>query len=279
MEVKLVKFVEEIFMRFKKNSETMEFKEELTNNLIEKYRDYIKDGLSEEDAYEKSIESLGDLEEVLGETPLAKDNDKSKVYSSFSFGDYKRIDLSELNLSGTKFNCSSLDESKFVNTIFDDCKFNFSGIQSSNFSKAKLNNCTFKASHLANSSFRSAEIKNNTFSAINLEKADFSEVEIADTKFSKCNFSETIFCSSMFKNIEFSTTNLEGCNFENSKIENVNFGFSNLKSCSFKNATIINVTAKCDLRKIDFSKLKIDRISYALFKANGAKLDDVEFVE
>lgn len=73
MEYKIRVYLDELFASAPNTQKAYEMKVELTENLIEKYNDYIAEGRTEEDAYNLTILSIGDVGELfasLQETPV-----------------------------------------------------------------------------------------------------------------------------------------------------------------------------------------------------------------
>lgn len=62
---KLKKYIEDLFKEYPKTKKTRELKEELLADLSEKYNDLIKEGKSENDAYQEIISSIGDIDEII----------------------------------------------------------------------------------------------------------------------------------------------------------------------------------------------------------------------
>ncbi len=54
-DLKIKEYVEDLFENAPKNKRTMEFKEELLANLLEKYNDLVESGVEREVAYNKVI--------------------------------------------------------------------------------------------------------------------------------------------------------------------------------------------------------------------------------
>lgn len=65
MERKLREYMDHLFAQAKPTRSTVELKEEMLQNLIEKYRDLLAEGKSEEAAYNIAIASVGDISELL----------------------------------------------------------------------------------------------------------------------------------------------------------------------------------------------------------------------
>lgn len=64
MKDKIQKHIDVLFTDAPKTRKTMELKEELTQNTIEKYEDLVSDGYREEDAFQNVIGSIGDVSEL-----------------------------------------------------------------------------------------------------------------------------------------------------------------------------------------------------------------------
>lgn len=65
MERKLREYMDRLFSQAKPTRSTVELKEEMLQNLIEKYHDLLAEGKSEEAAYNIAIASVGDISELL----------------------------------------------------------------------------------------------------------------------------------------------------------------------------------------------------------------------
>ena len=66
-DLKIKEYVEELFENTPKNKKSMEFKEELLANLLEKYNDLVESGMEKEVAYNKVIGSIGNVEDLFSE--------------------------------------------------------------------------------------------------------------------------------------------------------------------------------------------------------------------
>lgn len=64
MEEKIKRHMDDLFEDAPKTRKTMELKEEMTQNTIEKYHDLLSENYSEEDAYQNVIHSIGDVTEL-----------------------------------------------------------------------------------------------------------------------------------------------------------------------------------------------------------------------
>ncbi|MDD4164969.1 MAG: permease prefix domain 1-containing protein [Eubacteriales bacterium] len=78
MNEKLRAYIENLFEDAPKNKKTIELKEEILQNLIDKYNDLIDEGKGTEAAYNIAIASVGDISELINE--LNKSNPFSSEY-------------------------------------------------------------------------------------------------------------------------------------------------------------------------------------------------------
>lgn len=67
MEKKIIKYVDGVFAEVPTSERSQRIKEEIVQNLIDKYRDLIKSGKPEEDAYAIAISSGGDLSGIVAD--------------------------------------------------------------------------------------------------------------------------------------------------------------------------------------------------------------------
>lgn len=65
MKSKIDKYLNDLFVDVYENNQLIELKEEIATNLQEKIDDFINSGDSEEKAFSKSVDSLGDLSELV----------------------------------------------------------------------------------------------------------------------------------------------------------------------------------------------------------------------
>ena len=57
-------YIDELFSEGPKTRKAMDLKEEMAQNTIEKYQDLISEGYQQEDAYQRVIDSIGDVTEL-----------------------------------------------------------------------------------------------------------------------------------------------------------------------------------------------------------------------
>lgn len=65
MKIKLRMYVENLFEGAPKSVEVIEIREEILQNVMERYEDLIRDGKSEDEAYSIAVSGIGDVNELL----------------------------------------------------------------------------------------------------------------------------------------------------------------------------------------------------------------------
>ena len=74
MKDKLRNFIESLFEDAPKNKQTIELKEEMLQNLIDKYNDLVDSGKSSEAAYDIATASIGDIHELIRQIEKREEN-------------------------------------------------------------------------------------------------------------------------------------------------------------------------------------------------------------
>lgn len=79
-------YVHGIFAPYKGIKSADELKEELMQSLNEKFNDYKKQGYTDDEAYKRTIDSVGDVSELVKSIDPYHNENKEKMYGSFSNG-------------------------------------------------------------------------------------------------------------------------------------------------------------------------------------------------
>ena len=74
MNDKLRNFIESLFEDAPKTKQTIELKEEMLQNLIDKYNDLVDSGKSSEAAYNIATASIGDINELISQIGKTEEN-------------------------------------------------------------------------------------------------------------------------------------------------------------------------------------------------------------
>ena len=231
--------LDKIFGPYADLNNVKDLKEELYSDLLEKMNDYISQGIDEDSAFEKTINSIGDVSGLIGEIC---DNTRAL----------------QMHV-GIDFSMSPLKNSDMSNTKVIDGKFNYTELIGSNFSNSVLKGSIFKCS--------------------DMRECIFDGADLTDVEFNKSDLSRSSFRNAKIENTRFHLSDLRGVSFEGLKITGANFDYAGLKGTSFKNTILINVSFKTDVKKTDFDGAKMDKLSYALLKAFNADLKNVTILE
>lgn len=197
-----------------------------------------------------------------------------------SNGNWVDADFSGLKDLKDRFSSSNIKNCKFVKSdlsgltlrgnVITACDFSQSNMRSGKIYASDISKSTFKETNLIDAEVQQSEIKNCNFDNSNLSGAQF-----INSNFQKNAVESTVLKHTSFKNIGFSeitfSGNLEDCSFENCSFKRV----------KFVNATFLNTFFKHNRKfsKVEFIDCKVDKLTFAFLKSNGAKLDHITIIE
>ncbi|MEG6520995.1 pentapeptide repeat-containing protein [Desulfotomaculum sp. 1211_IL3151] len=238
MNEKLKKYLDGIFAPYDDLKAVQELKEELFNDLQEKLNDLKNEGYDEDTAYNTTINSIGEVSEII-----------ESIHT-------KTCELQQM--VGMDFSKSNLPNSDFKAVKVLDGKFNYSNLQGSDFSHSDLSNSSFKCS--------------------NLNHVKFDGTNLTDAKIEKSSLKGASFKNSELKGTIFKYSDLSGVCFDHQTLHGTNFDYSGLKGTTFRHAVLRNVSFKTDVKKAIFDGATMDKLTYALLKGYRAKLDNVTVI-
>lgn len=240
MSEQLARYLDSQFAPYEDSPATRELKEELLGNLREKLADYKRQGCDDETAYYNTVQSVGDIGEIIKTLPAGSGELLEMPQKDFSDADLRNRDLKRV---------------KIHYGLFDD---------------STLRGADLRGSDLTGSSFDSADLKNVRFDGANLSGAKIYEADLRGATLNGCRFDNTIFAGS----------DLSGVQFDNQTFTGTIFDEAVLKGTSFKNAIFREVSFReaIDIRKANFEGAIMDRHTYASLKAGNAHLGNVTLV-
>ncbi|MGP4040992.1 pentapeptide repeat-containing protein [Gracilibacillus sp. D59] len=241
MSEKLKKYIDGLFLPYKQSHSVVEIKEELMNNLQEKLHDLKDQGYDEETAFSMTVNSIGDVSEMLEDLPEGNSGDLEEQKPM----DFTKMDLRESDFKGVN-------------------------LQRSEFSKSDMRGSDFTGANLSNSQFVACDLRNVIFDHAVLKGA----------KVSKTDLSKTSFKNSVLDETDLSYSNLSGVDFENHTFNGTNFYCAGLKGVNFKNAVFRNVSFKYAYycHKATFDGATMDKVTFAVLKGNKADLTNVTVI-
>jgi uncharacterized protein YjbI with pentapeptide repeats len=256
MNEKLKNHLDNIFSPYEDLKQVRELKEELYVDLQEKLNDLKNEGYDDADAYNKTIQSIGDISELVESIREKTIEIQKQINMNFSISDLKFSDL-----KGVKA---------------QQGKFNYSDLKGSDFSQSDLSGSSFKCSNLENADFNgtnlsNANINKSNLKGANLQNANLTKAEIRSSELKGATFQNTILDGTNFKG-----SDLSGVCFDNQRLVGTNFDSTGLRGTSFKNAELINVSFRTDVKKTVFDGATMDKLTYALLKGYKANLENVK---
>ena len=238
MNEELTRYLDGLFATYEDTHAVEDLKEELRYDLEEKLRDLKNQGYDDETAYQMTIDSIGDISEIM-ETISAKTKELLQlVRKNFSASDLRNADLTGIAVHDGKFNGSD-----------------FRGTD-------------FSGSDLTNSSFKWSDLINARFDGANLSGAKFLTSDLRNASFNGC----------VMENTSFRAAVLSGVSFDNQTFIGTVFDHAELNGTTFRNAVFRNVSFKADVKKAVFDGATMDKLTYAILKGNGAKLTNVTVI-
>ncbi|RDY25983.1 hypothetical protein CHL78_015490 [Romboutsia weinsteinii] len=82
MNHKIEKYVSNLFENAPKTKKNYELKEEITSNVNDKYYDLLESGMDENEAYNKAISNIGDVEELISYDFMKQDDEVQRKRSA-----------------------------------------------------------------------------------------------------------------------------------------------------------------------------------------------------
>jgi transcriptional regulator with XRE-family HTH domain len=197
-----------------------------------------------------------------------------------SEGNWIDADFSGLKNLKDKFSASNIKNCKFINSDLSGLTLKGNEISGCDFSFSDLRNSKIQASEISKSSFKDcslidAEINQSEINSCKFDNANLSGAEFVNCNLQLSTIDTAILKHTSFKNIGFANLvfggNIEDCSFEN----------CSFKTVKFQNATIINTFFKHNRKfnRVEFIDCKVDKLTYAFLKTNGAKLDSISIIE
>ncbi len=258
MDEQLKDFLNKKFHPYNDLKIVKELKEELYYDLKDKLNDLKKEGLDDETAFKATVDSMGDISEILDSI-----NIKTKELQ-------KRV--------GMDFSKSNLKVSDFTNVNLEKSRFDYSNLKFSDFANSDLSQASFKSCNLKGSNFSNSKLISSIFNSSSLEDVNFDYADFTDAKLNKSAFKGAFFKENRFENTDFSYSDFTDVIFDNQKFNNVSFDYCGMRGTSFRNAVLQDVSFKTDVKKTDFNGAKMDKGTYAILKGYKADLSNVKLL-
>jgi len=262
MDKKLQTFLDQTFAPYGSFPSRTEVIKELLVNLQEKYADLKRQGLSDDEAYQATVESFGDASEIMEQLPHAEQSQDHI-----------------LDEPEEKRGIGRILKDTFKQARQSNSKFAMSDLQGTNLSDTDLIGADFSMSALKDTSFERSNLTKAKFRAADLNAVNFGSANLTGTKFKASAVQGATFAGATLHGTVFADSDLGGISFDGQMLEGVNFTRSSLRKTGFKNATLHDVTFHhCDPKDAVFAGATMDKITYALLQNTKADLTDVKLV-
>lgn len=199
-------------------------------------------------------------------------------------------DMSQGNWVDADFSGLKNLKEKFSSSNLKNCQFRGSDLSGLILGKNNIELCDFSGSNMRDSKIQSSNLLNNQFTNCsfidaellksNIEKCNFSEADFSGAEILEVNFENNLVKDAVWNFTQFKKTNLSNVVFTGT-FENCHFehcGFYNVK---FEHAKILNTFFKYNekFKKVQFINCRVDKITYAFLKNNGANLTGITQLE
>jgi uncharacterized protein YjbI with pentapeptide repeats len=288
MNEKLNQYLNGVFAPYDGVKSVAELKADLLADLQEKYRELKAEGKDDETAFEKTIDSIGDIEQTVQEVANLSRSLERQLLINFSAGNLPESDFAGVNAHKAKFEASVLRGSDFSGADLTGSSFKASDVREANFYGANLTDCNFTVLDLTGASFNKTILVRTEFSQSDLTRANFTNIKLIDVKLTMTDLRKTIFENCIFTGVDFNQCDLRGMCLDGLTFIGVKFGDAALNDVTFKSATLKNVsfTPPWSLSKkyyraiktIRFDGAMMDKLSYNALKGLGADLSKVTII-
>lgn len=197
-----------------------------------------------------------------------------------SQGNWIDADFSGLKDLKDKFSSSNIKNCKFIKSDLSGLNFKSNEISLSDFSESDMRNCKIQSSELSKNKFLNCSLIDSQFTLTEIKDCDFSKANFSGSEILNSNFDRNTIGDAIFKHTSFRNVGISEIVF-NGKIEDCSFENCSFKKVKFQNATILNSFFKHNRKfnKVEFIDCKVDKLTFAFLKSNGANLDSVTVIQ
>ena len=275
MNDKLKQFLDQAFKPYGNFPARKDVEQELLANLNEKYNDLKAEGKSDDEAYQLTVDSFGDVSEIMDQVahdhkPIEKPKDKS----------WREVVVDSLKHpirgNDSRFRAADLQSVDLADTQIPGSDFSMSALMGSNFDGADLRGSKFKAAALKGASFVGSDLTESHFDSSDLTETNLDKANLTKAVFRRCAFNSATFNDTIFDQAEFKQSDLSGVSFDGLTLRGTIFDSSSFKKTTFNGTVFEDVSFHhSDARKAVFDGAIMDKVTYALLKGMKADLANV----
>jgi BTB/POZ domain-containing protein KCTD9 len=235
MNEELSHFIDGLFARYEETTEVKILKEELMNDLEERYSVLQGQGYDEESAYNLTVGSIGDISEIMESISAPTKPLIQLPRKDFNLTKLRDADMSRVAVQQSRFNAADLRDADLSGSDLSGCSFRMCGLRDACFANANLSGVTFVWCELRDAIFTNAILDLTRFEGCGLRDASFNYLTLNATV----------------------------------------FNHTSLRDATFRHAVLRHVTFKTNVQSILFDDVEMDKSTYATLKILGADLSNV----
>lgn len=288
MKEKISRYVNDVFAPYENVKSVDELKAELLADLQERYSELKQQGNDDDTALSKTIESVGDIEEIVRDLTVLSSSLERHVLTDFSASNLDHSDFKGVTVKGGKFEASALRGSDFSGADLTGSSFKSSDVREANFDSTNLTDCTFSSLDLTDASFNKTILVRAEFRMLGLDGVKFTDVKLFDVKLTMTDLRKTIFERCIFNGVVFKYCDLRGLCMDGLTFIGVKFDKASLNDVTFKGAILKNVSFTPTfaltnkyyraIKAICFDGAMMDKLTYAALKGMEADLSKVTII-
>jgi uncharacterized protein YjbI with pentapeptide repeats len=282
MSDKLDEYVDGVFAPYEGAKTISELKSDLLADLHDRFRELKAEGKDDAEAFELTIDSIGDIEQTVQEVSNLSRSLERQLVTSFDMSELGGSDFAGVSVPGGKFEMSALRGSDFSGANLTGSSFKFSDVADAHFDGANLTDANMSMAELARASFRGSTLVRTDFNMSGLTETTFADAALVEVKFRMTDLRRTVFENCTFTGVEFTMSDLRGLHLDGSVFTSVKFDRAALDGVTFRGATLRDVSFRAwskkyrtGVRTVDFDGARMDKLTYALLQGMGADLSNV----
>jgi uncharacterized protein YjbI with pentapeptide repeats len=278
MSDKLNQYVDGVFAPYEGTKSVAELKADLLADLQERFRELRAEGKDETEAFDMTVDSIGDIEETVREMSNLSRSLERQVVTRFDSSDLRGSDFAGVSARQGRFGTSALHGSDFSRADLTGSKFRASDLKETNFDGANLTDVVMTTAELRQSTFVGARLVRTDFSMSGLKGVRFADAALTDVLFRKTDVRQTIFERCTFTGVDFSYSDLRGLNFDGATFTGVKFDRAGLEGVSMRGAILRDCSFRSwskkyyrALRTVNFEGARMDKLTFAALKSYGVE--------
>ena len=185
-----------------------------------------------------------------------------------------RFDFSSMDLSGSLFTGSNLQEVSFAKATCIGCDFSAASLKGMDFTGAVLKDCNFKNAVIANSRLAEAKIVQSDFSLANFDGLNLSYFSPEKSQFVGAHFHAAVLDSA-----DLSGNDLEEADFSDSNLTSATLNQVQATRADFSRANLTKATVRgSDFRSAIFQQAKLNQATLQKSDLRGANFHRASLV-